>query len=157
MISPILESLFNYFIKKKLQHRCFPANISKFVKNTYFEEHLRTAVSNLQKLWRRLKCLSSSLWQNITVLVYLTSTSLERYSLCADVLIKTKLTGDRYSEIISKKGILENLAKLKKTPLPESLFNKVSALQPVTSLKRGSSAGTFLQISEIFKSISFLE
>ena len=50
MISPILESLFNNFIKKKLQHRCFPVNISKFFKNIYFEEHLRTAVSNLQKL-----------------------------------------------------------------------------------------------------------
>ena len=44
----------------------------------------------------------------------------------------------------SKKGILENLAKLRKTPLPESLFNTAPGLQPPTSLKRGSIAGAFL-------------
>ena len=33
------------FIKKRLQHRCFPVNITKFFKSTYFEEHLRTAAS----------------------------------------------------------------------------------------------------------------
>ena len=31
------------FIKKRLQHRCFPVNIAK---NKYFEEHLRTAASD---------------------------------------------------------------------------------------------------------------
>ena len=31
------------FINKRLQHRCFTVNIAKFIKNTYFEEHLRTA------------------------------------------------------------------------------------------------------------------
>ena len=47
----MLESLFNKvadpkfynFIKKRLQHRCFPVNIAKFLKTPYFEEHLRTA------------------------------------------------------------------------------------------------------------------
>ena len=38
------------FIKKRLQRRCFPLNIAKntflrIFKNTYFEEHLLTAVS----------------------------------------------------------------------------------------------------------------
>ena len=33
------------FIKKRLQHRCSPLNIAKIFKNTYFEEHLRTAGS----------------------------------------------------------------------------------------------------------------
>ena len=34
------------FIKKKLQHRCFPV-----IKNTYFEKYLRTAASeNLSKV-----------------------------------------------------------------------------------------------------------
>ena len=32
------------FNKKRLQHRCFPVNITNF-KNIYFEEHLRTAAS----------------------------------------------------------------------------------------------------------------
>ena len=47
-----LESLFDKvaglqacnFIKKGLQHRCF-AVICEFLKNTYFEEHLRTIAS----------------------------------------------------------------------------------------------------------------
>ena len=47
----VLESLFKRrcrpsvlnFIKKRLQHRCFPVNIAK---NKYFEEHLRTAASD---------------------------------------------------------------------------------------------------------------
>ena len=50
METPVLESLFNKghqvcnFIKKRLQHRCFPVIIAKFL-STYFEEHLRTAAS----------------------------------------------------------------------------------------------------------------
>ena len=43
----VLESLLNKvagfqacnFIKKILQHRCFPVNIVKFFKKTYFEKH----------------------------------------------------------------------------------------------------------------------
>ena len=45
------------FIKMRPQHRCFPVNIAKFLmlsceyckisKNTYFEEHLRTAASEV--------------------------------------------------------------------------------------------------------------
>ena len=49
----LLESLFNkvagiqsyYFIKKRLQHRCFPVKFAKFLKNTYFEENVRTTLS----------------------------------------------------------------------------------------------------------------
>ena len=55
--TPVLESLFNKFavlkdckfIKKRLQHRCFPVNIFK---NSYFEEHLRTAASSLNRFFR---------------------------------------------------------------------------------------------------------
>ena len=44
----MLESLFNNivglkacnFIKKRLQHRCFPLNIAKFLKTAFFIEHL---------------------------------------------------------------------------------------------------------------------
>ena len=36
-------------IKKRLQHRCFPLNIEKIFKNTYFEEHLLTAASDFLK------------------------------------------------------------------------------------------------------------
>ena len=54
---PVLGSLFNNFavlkaykfIKQRIQHRCFPVEIVKFLKNTYFEEHLRTAVFILYK------------------------------------------------------------------------------------------------------------
>ena len=49
----VLESLFNKvaalptcnFIKKRLQYRCFPSEIYKILKNTYFVEHLRTIAS----------------------------------------------------------------------------------------------------------------
>ena len=49
----VLESLFNKvaylkacnLIKKRLQHGCFPVNIAKFLRNTYFEEHIQTAAS----------------------------------------------------------------------------------------------------------------
>ena len=48
----MLESLFNRvadtkacnFNKKRFQRRHFPVNIAKLLRNTYFEEHLRTAV-----------------------------------------------------------------------------------------------------------------
>ena len=51
--TPVLESLFikvadlqaYSFIKKRLQHRRFPAKSMKVFKNTYFEEHLRTTAS----------------------------------------------------------------------------------------------------------------
>ena len=68
--TPVLNSLFNPFVpnvpflekgcienewadniativlKKRLQHRGFPVNIANFFKNTFFEEHLRTAASD---------------------------------------------------------------------------------------------------------------
>ena len=47
--TPVLESLFSKvaglkacnFIKKRLQHRCFPVNIAKFLRAAIFIEHLR--------------------------------------------------------------------------------------------------------------------
>ena len=57
------------FIKKRPQHRCFPVNIATFLmfsceyceifKNTYFEEHLRTAASEVTL---RSDCLGRSFW-----------------------------------------------------------------------------------------------
>ena len=52
----MLEYLFNKvadlnacnFIKKRLRHRYFPVNIGEFFKNIYFEEHLRTAASEIE-------------------------------------------------------------------------------------------------------------
>ena len=35
------------FIKKRLQHKCFPIKFAKFFKNTYFEEHLRMTAWDL--------------------------------------------------------------------------------------------------------------
>ena len=61
------------------------------------------------------------------------------------MIIKIKLTvdGGISLELFFKKRILKNLA-LRKTPVLESLFNKVPGLQPETSLKRDYSAGVFL-------------
>ena len=47
----MLESLFNKvakacnFIKKRLQHKCFPANIAKFLKTAFLYRTLLVAVS----------------------------------------------------------------------------------------------------------------
>ena len=46
--APVLESLFNKvagvipttLLKKRLQHRCFPVNIAKFLRTSFFIEHL---------------------------------------------------------------------------------------------------------------------
>ena len=63
--TPVLESLFHEvadlqtsnFIKKMLQHRCFP--VANFLRNTYFEEHLRAAASELSL---RSDCLEICFW-----------------------------------------------------------------------------------------------
>ena len=52
VLAGVLDSLFDEaaglqacnFIKKRFHRRCFPVNFAKIFKNTYFEEHLRTAV-----------------------------------------------------------------------------------------------------------------
>ena len=51
----MLESRFNKvaslktlnFVRKRLQHRYFPVNITKCLKIIYFEEHLRTTASEM--------------------------------------------------------------------------------------------------------------
>ena len=51
----MLESLFNKvtcfqacnFIKKNLQYRCFPVNITKFLRTVFFIENLRWLLLNL--------------------------------------------------------------------------------------------------------------
>ena len=55
MKTPMVESLFNKvvglqarnFIKRRLQHRCFPVNIAKFLRGTSFEDYLRMAASEV--------------------------------------------------------------------------------------------------------------
>ena len=47
---PVLQSLINkvagLLIKKRLQHRCFPLNITKFLRHLFFSEnYLQTATS----------------------------------------------------------------------------------------------------------------
>ena len=55
MKTPVLESLFNKaaglkaFIKKRLQRRCFPVNIAKFLGRSFFTEHLRWLLLNTPK------------------------------------------------------------------------------------------------------------
>ena len=39
------------FLKKRLQHRCFPVNIAKIFKNSFFIEHLRWLL--LQVLYKK--------------------------------------------------------------------------------------------------------
>ena len=54
----MLASLFNKiaglqaynFIKKRLQHRCFPVKFVKSILDTHFKEHLRTTASRSSDL-----------------------------------------------------------------------------------------------------------
>ena len=63
--TPAVKSLFHKvadlqacnFLKKRLQHSCFP--VTKFLQNTYFEEHLRTAAT---ELFLRSDCLELCFW-----------------------------------------------------------------------------------------------
>ena len=55
MKTAVLESILTSlqacnFIKKRLQHRCFPANIFK---NSFFVEHLRLLLLRLRDLLKR--------------------------------------------------------------------------------------------------------
>ena len=51
-----LESLFNKaaslkacnFIQKKLEHRCFPVNIAKYLRTAFFTEHLQWLLYSLR-------------------------------------------------------------------------------------------------------------
>ena len=50
-------------------------------------------------------------------------------------------------EVFCKKRCSKKFHKIhKKTPVPESLFNKVAGLKPATLLNRGSGTGVFLRI-----------
>ena len=41
------------FIKKRLQHRCFPVNTKKNFKNIYFEKHQRTVASDSSYIFHK--------------------------------------------------------------------------------------------------------
>ena len=75
--------------------------------------------------------------------------------------MKTKFTADRVSrpKTLFKKSILENLAKLRKTPMPESLFDKVSPSSPAWNfIKKRLQRRCFpLNFCEFFKCTYFLE
>ena len=74
--TPVLESLFKEvaglqacnFIKNRIQHRCFPVNITKFLRTPFFKEHLRWLLlkSILHKIQRNaeLYLVSILLWIN---------------------------------------------------------------------------------------------
>ena len=55
--APVSEPLFNKvalfwvcnFIKKKLQHRCFPVNFVKFLRIPFFTEHLRWLILSFMR------------------------------------------------------------------------------------------------------------
>ena len=66
--TPVLESLFNKvadlnFIKKSLQHNCFPIKFAKFVRTIFFTEHLQWLLHTLidgeceSKVHKKQQCL----------------------------------------------------------------------------------------------------
>ena len=55
-------------------------------------------------------------------------------------------------EVVYNKGVIRNFGKInRKTPVPETLFNKVASLGPATLLKNVSGTGVFLWICKISK------
>ena len=92
--APLLESLFYKvadlqtfnFIKKRLQPSCFPF-IVKIWRNTYFEEHLRTAASELTSRSNCLElCFLHSRFQNHPV-----SVTLQKYKSLSNQSFNTVL------------------------------------------------------------------
>ena len=75
--APVPESRFNNvagfwslgcsFIKKRLWHRCFPANLGKFLRTSLFTEHLRWLLLSL-KTYLKVFCLWSI---SATILLYI--------------------------------------------------------------------------------------
>ena len=61
MVEPLLQKVADLqacnFIKKRLQHKCF--SVAKFLRSTYYKEHLRTAASELTL---RSDCLELRFW-----------------------------------------------------------------------------------------------
>ena len=60
---------------------------------------------------------------------------------------RKKILTARYSrrEVFCKKDVLEKFCKTRsKTPVAESLFNKVTGLRPANLSKRGSGTAVFL-------------
>ena len=83
----------------------------------------------------------------MTVLVYLTSASLECYSQSKDAIIKTKLTRNRSSCVAGFcKRHFKKPHKIHGQPVLESLFKEVAGLWIAALLKRGSSTPHILQI-----------
>ena len=44
MLESIFDEFTENFINKRLQHRCFPVNIAKFLRTSFFINHLRLLV-----------------------------------------------------------------------------------------------------------------
>ena len=105
------------FVKKRLQHRCFPANFFRVFTSTYFAKHLRTAASTNLHHYRSHDDMASLIVKRIKTLC---KTSV---AYCWFTLQKQLFT-----------DVLQNWCSYKfrkfyrKTPVLESLFNKVTTL-----------------------------
>ena len=61
--TPVFKSLFN-LIKKRLQERCFPVNIAKFLRKAFFLKHRRRLLLALTSTFRNYY------WENLSVIFF---------------------------------------------------------------------------------------
>ena len=64
--SPVLESLFCNFIKKRLQHRCFPLNITTFLRTPILKNMCKHLLLDLSEKDNYLKLLMQTVQAVIT-------------------------------------------------------------------------------------------
>ena len=134
----------NNFIKKRLQRRFFPVNIAKFLRTTFFIEHLwwllltldlrpmnlGTACSKLRikaLMWRNFSFFCCCYWWHWTsnyLFVYFVQVRSSRLQ-------------------VFRTGVLRNFAKFIGKQHFWSLFNKVMYLRPATLLKKKTLAQIF--------------
>ena len=134
---PALESVFNKvggirtcnFITKELQYRCFPVKFAKFLR-----------ISILKNIYKGL-------------LLYFHYDSIIIFS----IITFTAIRNSRL-QMFDKIGVLKKFCKfLRKTPMLESLFNKVADLRAATLIKGDINTGVFLRNFRIFKEHLFLQ
>ena len=120
---PVLEFLFNKvagiqfatLLKKGFYYRCFPLNFAKFLR-TIVSKNSSNGIFCIFVLWIIILVLSQSENQNI---------------------LQRRIYGNSRSEVLCKKGVLENFSKLTGKHLRQSLFlTKVAGLRLFLIKKR---------------------
>ena len=124
--TPLLESLFDKasalqpsFIKERLQHRCFPENIAKFLKTPVLKnicERLLLLIVIFSRENNHMQCCfdlpESKLHRKLTCVMLVHSPQTTFYRKIIYNLAWIYLGRSSCPDVFCKKGVLRNIAKL---------------------------------------------